>query len=79
MHVINATNSYNILLSEPWVHENRIVSSSPYQCWNYLEGGIKRKIVVDDNPFTKVETHFSYAKSYFKSYIVKETKSNDVK
>ena len=52
MHVIDAKTSYNILLGRPWVHENRIVLSSYYQCLKYLEGGIERKIVADDNPFT---------------------------
>ncbi|KAH0723844.1 hypothetical protein KY285_005029 [Solanum tuberosum] len=79
MHVIDAKSSYNILLGRPWVHENRIVSSSYYQCLKYLEYGIERKIVADDNPFTEVETHFADAKFYLKSYVVKGTKSNDVK
>ncbi|KAH0755793.1 hypothetical protein KY290_026063 [Solanum tuberosum] len=79
MHVIDAKTSYNILLGRPWVHENKIVSSSYYQCLKYLEDGIERKIVADDNPFTKVETHFADAKLYLKSYVVKGTKSNDVK
>ncbi|KAH0683563.1 hypothetical protein KY290_022186 [Solanum tuberosum] len=79
MHVIDAKTSYNILLGRPWVHENRIVSSSYYQCLKYLEDDIERKIVADDNPFTEVETHFVDAKFYLKSYVVKGTKSNDVK
>ncbi|XP_049359184.1 uncharacterized protein LOC125823856 [Solanum verrucosum] len=79
MHVIDSKTSYNILLGRPWVHENRIVSSSYYQCLKYLEGGIERKIVADDDPFTEVETHFADAKFYLKSYVVKGSKSNDVK
>ncbi|KAH0724275.1 hypothetical protein KY285_000133 [Solanum tuberosum] len=79
MHVIDAKTSYNILLGRPWVHENRIVSSSYYQCLKYIEGGVERKIVADDNPFTEVETHFADAKFYLKSYVVKGAKSNDVK
>ncbi|KAH0781623.1 hypothetical protein KY290_001221 [Solanum tuberosum] len=63
----------------PWVHENIIVSSSYYQSLKYLECGIERKIVVDDNPFTEVETHFGNAKFFLKGYVVKGTKSNDVK
>ncbi|XP_015170846.1 uncharacterized protein [Solanum tuberosum] len=63
----------------PWIHENRIVSSFYYQYLKYLEDGIERKIVADDNPFTEVETHFADAKFYLKSYVVKGTKSNDVK
>ncbi|KAH0773265.1 hypothetical protein KY290_010402 [Solanum tuberosum] len=78
MHVIDAKTSYNILLGRPWVHENRIVSSSYYQCLKYLEDGIEKKIVADDNPFTEVETHFADAKFYLKSYVVKGAKSNDV-
>ncbi|KAH0746100.1 hypothetical protein KY285_007757 [Solanum tuberosum] len=79
MHVINAKTSYSVLLGRPWVHENRIVSSSYYQCLKHLEGGIERKIVADDNHFTEVETHFADEKFYLKSYVVKGTKSNDVK
>uniref|UniRef100_M1DUQ0 Uncharacterized protein n=1 Tax=Solanum tuberosum TaxID=4113 RepID=M1DUQ0_SOLTU len=44
-----------------------------------IQGGIERKIVADDNPFTEVETHFADAKFYFKSYVVKGAKSNNVK
>ncbi|KAH0706277.1 hypothetical protein KY285_010777 [Solanum tuberosum] len=79
MHMIDAKTSYNILLGRPWVHENRIVSSSYYQCLRYLKDGIERKIVADNNPFTEVETHFAGAKFYLKSYVDKGTKSNDVK
>ncbi|KAH0779194.1 hypothetical protein KY290_005621 [Solanum tuberosum] len=79
MYVIHTKTSYNILLGRPWVHENRIVSSSYYQCLKYLEGGIEKKIVADDNPFTEVETHFANAKFYLKSYVIKGAKSNDVK
>ncbi|KAH0650357.1 hypothetical protein KY284_030269 [Solanum tuberosum] len=71
MHVIDATTLYNILLGRPWVHENRIVSSSYYQCLKYLEGRIERKIVADDNPFTEVETHFADAKFYLKNLLLK--------
>jgi len=39
----------------------------------------ERKIIVDDNHFTKVETHFADAKFYLKSYVVKGEKSIDVK
>ncbi|KAH0730161.1 hypothetical protein KY289_001349 [Solanum tuberosum] len=79
MQVIDTKTSDNIILSRPWVHENIIVSSSYYQSLKYLECGIERKIVVDDNPFTEVETHFGNAKFFLKGYVVKGTKSNDVK
>ena len=77
--MIDAKTSYNILLCRPWVHENRIVSSSYYQCLKYLEGGIERKIVADDNPFTKVKTHFADAKFYMRIYVVKGVKSDEIK
>ncbi|XP_015068882.1 uncharacterized protein LOC107013500 [Solanum pennellii] len=71
------------LRSSAWmhalVHDNRIVSSSYYQCLKYIEGGTERKIVADDNPFTEVETHFADAKFYLRSYVVKGVKFNDVK
>ena len=77
--MIDAMTSYKILLGRPWVLENRIVSSSYYECLKYLEGGIERKIVAHDNPFTEVETHFADEKFYLRSYVVKRVKSNDVK
>ena len=40
MHVIDAKTLYNILLGRTWVHENKIISSSYYQCLKYLEGGV---------------------------------------
>ena len=79
MHVIDVKNSYYILLGRPLIHKNRMVSSSYYQYLKYLEGGIERKIVAYDNPFTEVDTHFVDAKFYLKGYVVKESKSNDVK
>ena len=79
MHDIYAKTSYNILLGRPWVNENKIVSSSYCQCLKYLKGRIERKIVADDNPFTKAETHFVDAKFYLKGYVVKEAKPNYVK
>ena len=37
----------------------------------YLEDGIERKIVADDNPFTEVKAHFADAKLYLKIYVFK--------
>ncbi|XP_059316492.1 uncharacterized protein LOC132067311 [Lycium ferocissimum] len=45
MHVIDAKTSYNMLLGRPWIHENKVVPSSYYQCLKYLEGGVEKKIV----------------------------------
>ncbi|XP_059289059.1 uncharacterized protein LOC132042550 [Lycium ferocissimum] len=78
MHVIDTKTSYNMLLGRPWIHENKVVPSSYYQCLKYLEGSIKKKIVADDKPFTEAESHFVDAKFYLKNYIVREVKVDDI-
>ncbi|XP_070029104.1 uncharacterized protein [Nicotiana sylvestris] len=32
IHVIDAKNSYNLLLGKPWIHENKVVPLTYYQC-----------------------------------------------
>ena len=78
MHVIDAKTSYNILLSRPWVHGNKIISSSYYQCLKYLESEVEKNIVADDKPFTEAESHFVNAKFYLKNYVVNEKRVEDV-
>ena len=78
MYVIDAKTSYSVLLGRPWVHGNKIISSSYYQCLKYFEGGVERKIVADDNPFTKDESHFADAKFYLKKHVVDEKRVEDV-
>ncbi|XP_059288127.1 uncharacterized protein LOC132041429 [Lycium ferocissimum] len=78
MHVIDAKTSYNMLLGKPWIHENKVVPSSYYQCLKYLEGSVKKKIVVDDKLFTEAESHFVDAKFYLKNYIMREVKVDDI-
>lgn len=78
MHVIDAKTSYNILLGKAWVHENKIVSYSYYQCLKYLKGGVERKIIINDNLFNKVESHFVDTKFYLKNYVMNEKNVDDV-
>ncbi|XP_060194933.1 uncharacterized protein LOC132624123 [Lycium barbarum] len=78
MHVIDAKTSYNMLLGRPWIHENKVVPSSYYQCLKYLEGSVEKKIVADDKPFTEAESHFVDAKFYLKNYTVREVKVDDI-
>ncbi|KAL0346400.1 UNVERIFIED_CONTAM: hypothetical protein Scaly_1656000 [Sesamum calycinum] len=63
-HVIDAKTSYNILLSRPWLHENDVVPSTWHQYFKYSRDGVVKKVLADDKPFTKVESHFTYAKYY---------------
>ncbi|XP_075095392.1 uncharacterized protein LOC142173674 [Nicotiana tabacum] len=62
----------------PWIHENKVVSSTYYQCLKYCEDGVEKKIVADDKPFTEAESYFADAKFYLKNYISREVKVNDV-
>ncbi|KAH0767934.1 hypothetical protein KY285_003805 [Solanum tuberosum] len=71
-----ATREISSIMS-PSSSENPIEPSS--QEAHYLECGIERKIVADDNPFTEVETHFGDTKFFLKGYIVKGKNYNDVK
>nr|XP_027072113.1 uncharacterized protein LOC113696930 [Coffea arabica] len=53
-----------MLLGRPWIHENEIIPSTLHQCFKYCRGGIVKKVVADDKPFTEAETHFADAKFY---------------
>ncbi|KAF3641880.1 hypothetical protein FXO37_22765 [Capsicum annuum] len=78
MHVIDAKTSYNVLLGRPWVHGNKIISSSYYQCLKYLKNSMERTIVANYKPFTEAESHFTDAKFYLKNHIIDEKRIEDV-
>ncbi|XP_070045881.1 uncharacterized protein [Nicotiana tomentosiformis] len=78
LHVIDAKTSYNVLLGRPWIHENKVVPSTYYQCLKYYEGEVEKKIVADDKSFTDTESHFVGGKFYLKNRIVKELKPDDI-
>ncbi|KAL0420246.1 UNVERIFIED_CONTAM: hypothetical protein Slati_3047500 [Sesamum latifolium] len=63
-HVIDAKNSYNILLGHPWLHENFVVPSIWHQCFKYCHNGTIKKVLGDSKPFTEAESHFADAKYY---------------
>ncbi|XP_073120324.1 uncharacterized protein [Henckelia pumila] len=66
-HVIDSRTSYNMLLGRPWLHENGVVPSTWHQCFKYCQDGVVRKVLGDDKPFTKAESHFADAKYYFEN------------
>ncbi|KAH0748120.1 hypothetical protein KY290_027352 [Solanum tuberosum] len=55
----------------PWVHENKVISSTYHQFLKYYEDGVAKKIIADNNPFTEAEAHFADAKFYLKKYATK--------
>ncbi|XP_070026125.1 uncharacterized protein [Nicotiana sylvestris] len=77
MHVIDAKTSYNVLLGRPWIHKNKVVSSTYHQYLKYYEGEVEKKIVANDEPFTEAESHFVDAKFYLKNCIMKGLKVDD--
>ncbi|XP_075092300.1 uncharacterized protein LOC142172552 [Nicotiana tabacum] len=78
MHVIDAKTSYNLLLGRPWIHENKVVPSTYYQCLKYNKDGVENKIVADDKPFSEAEAYFADAKFYLKNHIMKGVKVDDI-
>ncbi|XP_019234165.1 PREDICTED: uncharacterized protein LOC109214680 [Nicotiana attenuata] len=77
MHVIDAKTSYNLLLSRPWIHENKVVLSTYYQCLKYNKDGVEKKIVADDKPFAEAEAYFADAKFYLKNHIMNGVKVDE--
>ena len=61
--MIDAKTAYNILLGQPWVHENGVVPSSLHQCFKFYSGGVKT-VVGDTKPFTEAESYFADSKFY---------------
>ena len=72
LHVIDSKTSYNMLLGQPWLHENGIVLSTLHQCFKYCRNGVVKKVAADNKPFTEAESHFADAKFYLASIVVKE-------
>ena len=70
-HVIDAKTSYNVLLGQPWLHKNGVIPSTLHQCFKFYRGGVK-KVEIDTNPFTKVESYFADAKFYTENDVILE-------
>ncbi|KAL0310369.1 UNVERIFIED_CONTAM: hypothetical protein Scaly_2936800 [Sesamum calycinum] len=58
-HVIDAKTSYNMLLGRPWLHENVVFPSTWHQCFKYCCNSTMKKVLDDNKPFTKAESHFT--------------------
>ncbi|KAA0065805.1 ty3-gypsy retrotransposon protein [Cucumis melo var. makuwa] len=65
-HVIDSRTTYKLLLDRPWIHGNRVVTSTLHQCFKFYQDGVK-KVEADSNPFLEAESHFADAKFYLKN------------
>ncbi|KAM1673325.1 hypothetical protein ACFXTN_038121 [Malus domestica] len=77
-HVIDARTSYSLLLGRPWIHENRVVSSTFHQCVKLYQKGVK-VIQGDTKPFIEAESHFIDAKLYMDEDMVPEALPKEIK
>ncbi|GAA0145329.1 hypothetical protein LIER_05550 [Lithospermum erythrorhizon] len=55
-----------MLLRRPWIHSNNVIPSTLHQCFKYSKDGVERTIKAEDNPFTKLESHFVDVKYYIR-------------
>ena len=70
-HVIDAKPSYNVLIRQPWLHENAVIPSTLYQCFKFYRGGVN-KVEADTKPFIEVESYFVDAKFYIENDAMEE-------
>ena len=70
-YVIDSWTTYTLLLGCPWIHGNRVVTSTLHQCFKFYQDGVK-KVEVDSNPFSEAKSHFAYAKFCPKNDIILE-------
>ena len=79
-HVIDVKTSYNVLLGQPWLHENGVIPSTLHQCFKFYKRGVK-KVEVDTKPFTvsltllmpnSIQRMMLYRKSSFQSFSLLE-------
>ena len=77
-HVIDARTSYNMLLGRPWIHGNKVVSSTLHQCLKFYLEGVK-VIQGDTKPFTEAESYFADAKFYMDEDMLPEVLPKEIK
>ncbi|KAA0025994.1 retrotransposon protein putative ty3-gypsy sub-class [Cucumis melo var. makuwa] len=58
--------TYKLLLDRPWIHRNRVVTSTLHECFKFYQDGVK-KVEADSNPFSEVESHFADENFYLKN------------
>ncbi|KAL0399778.1 UNVERIFIED_CONTAM: hypothetical protein Sradi_2321100 [Sesamum radiatum] len=74
-HVMDAKISCNMLFGRPWLHENGLVPSTWHHYFKYSRDGVVKKVLADDKPCDKAESHFTDAKYYLGATKVKQDSS----
>ncbi|KAA0036540.1 uncharacterized protein E6C27_scaffold191G00420 [Cucumis melo var. makuwa] len=64
--VIDSRSTYKLLLGCPWIHGNKVVTSTLHQCFKFYQDGVN-KVEGNSNPFSEAESHFTDAKFYLKN------------
>ena len=57
-HVINAEESYHVLLGRPWLHKHSLIPSTYHQCIKGRLNGRPVGIPANRNPFSQGEVNF---------------------
>ena len=63
-HVVNAEAPYHVLLGKPWLHKQKLVSSTYHQCVKGRLNGKPIRIAANSSPFDQTEAHFVKAALY---------------
>ena len=63
-HVIDSAVSYHVLLSRPWLHKHKLVSSTYHQCVKGRLNGKPIRLPANNAPFDETEAHFVEAAFY---------------
>ena len=63
-HVVNAEAPYYVLLSRPWLHNHKLVSSTYHKCVKGRLNGKPIRIAANSSPFNQTEAHFVEAALY---------------
>ncbi|KAJ8615136.1 hypothetical protein MRB53_034508 [Persea americana] len=60
VYAIKTPSYYNILLGRPWIYENGVVPSTPYQCIKFVgDDGLIHRVFADKKPIKGKEVHFA--------------------
>ena len=65
-HVINAEESYHVLLGRPWLHKHCFIPSTYHQCIKGRLNGRRVRIPTNRNPFSQGEVNFAETMFYDK-------------
>ena len=80
VYVIDADTSCNVLLGQPWIHANWIVTSTLHQYFKYMDDkAMVRTVFAETQPFKGVENYFTDSLLYKESgKTVKKLLSDDI-